>query len=276
MASLYDEIQESVKAIRRRAELVPRFALILGTGLGRLGDEIEEATVIDYREIPHFAESTVETHKGHLILGRLEGQNVVAMSGRFHIYEGYSMKEITFPVRVMRALGAEFLLISNVSGGMNPQYTPGDLLIIEDHINLLSTTPLVGPNDPRLGQRYPDMCAPYDRELIALARTIALSEGICAHTGVYVALPGPCLETRAEYRFLRTIGADAVGMSTVPEVIVGVHAGLRILAISVITDECLPDRLKPAFIEDIIEVANNAQPKLNRIFRRVIKEVGSG
>jgi purine-nucleoside phosphorylase len=272
MATLYDEIQESVKAIKGKTALVPRFALILGTGLGRLGDEIEEATVIDYREIPHFAESTVETHKGHLILGQIEGQNVVAMSGRFHIYEGYSMKEIGFPVRVMRALGAEFLLISNVSGGMNPQFTPGDLLIVEDHINLLGTTPLVGPNDPRLGRRYPDMCAPYDKELIALARKIALSEGICAHTGVYVALPGPCLETRAEYRFLRSIGADAVGMSTVPEVIVGVHGGFRILAISVITDECLPDRLKPACIEDIIKTASDAQPKLNRIFRRIIKE----
>jgi purine-nucleoside phosphorylase len=274
MASLYDEIQESVRAIRRKTELVPRFALILGTGLGRLGDEIEEATVIEYREIPHFVESTVETHKGHLILGRLEGQNVVAMSGRFHIYEGYSVKEITFPVRVMRALGAEFLLISNVSGGMNPQHTPGDLLIIEDHINLLGTTPLVGPNDSRLGQRYPDMSEPYDRELIALAKKIALSEGICAYTGVYVALPGPCLETRAEYRFLRTIGADAVGMSTIPEVIVGIHSGLRVLAISVITDECLPDRLKPACIEEIIRVANEAQPKLNRIFRRIITEIG--
>jgi purine-nucleoside phosphorylase len=194
------------------------------------------------------------------------------MSGRFHMYEGYGTREITFPVRVMRALGAEFMLISNVSGGMNPQFKPGDLMILDDHINLLGENPLVGPNDERLGKRYPDMSAPYDRELISLAKRIALEEGIQAHTGVYVALTGPCLETRAEYRFLRMIGADVVGMSTVPEVIVGVHAGFRVLGVSVITDECLPDRLKPADIREIIAIANQAQPKLTRLFKRVIRE----
>jgi purine-nucleoside phosphorylase len=268
----YDEIQEAAAAVRERTKLKPRFAIVLGTGLGGLADEIETEAMIEYPEIPHFVKSTVETHAGRLLLGQLEGQPVVAMSGRFHMYEGYSTREITFPVRVMRALGADFLLISNVSGGMNPQYVPGDLIIIEDHINMLGENPLVGPNDDRLGLRYPDMSEPYDRALIRLARKITLEEGIQAHTGVYVALTGPSLETRAEYRFLRTIGADVVGMSTVPEVIVGVHAGFRILGISVVTDECLPDRLKPADINDIIAVASEAQPKLTRLFKRVVRE----
>ncbi len=290
---LYEDVQEAVDAIRKRSPVVPRFAIILGTGLGALAEEIETESVIDYSEIPHMVQSTVETHAGHLLLGKLEGQPVVAMSGRFHMYEGYNTKEITFPVRVMRALGArppaekvdsseekveqltqgtEFLLISNVSGTMNPQFAPGNLVIIEDHINLLGENPLVGHNDERLGLRYPDMSAPYDRKLIDLVRRIALEEGIQAHTGVYVALTGPSLETRAEYRFLRMSGADIVGMSTVPEVIVGVHAGFRILGISVVTDECLPDRLKPADIRDIIAAAKQAEPNLTKLFRRVIRE----
>lgn len=270
--SLYEQVEEAAAAVKKRTKVKPRFAIVLGTGLGKLAEEIETDAVIDYPEIPHFVTSTVETHAGHLLVGKLEGQPVVAMSGRFHMYEGYNTKEISFPVRVMRALGAEILLISNVSGGMNPQYAPGDLVIIEDHINLLGENPLVGPNDERLGPRYPDMSAPYDRELIELAKRISLEEGIQAHTGVYVALTGPTLETRAEYRFLRFIGADVVGMSTVPEVIVGVHAGFRILGISVVTDECLPDRLKPADIRDIIAVANEAEPKLTRMFKRIVKE----
>jgi purine-nucleoside phosphorylase len=269
---LYEEVQEAAGAIRKRTEVRPRFAIVLGTGLGKLAEEIKTDAVVDYPDIPHFVKSTVETHAGHLLVGELEGQPVVAMSGRFHMYEGYGTREITFPVRVMRALGAEFMLISNVSGGMNPQFKPGDLMILDDHINLLGENPLVGPNDERLGKRYPDMSAPYDRELISLAKRIALEEGIQAHTGVYVALTGPCLETRAEYRFLRMIGADVVGMSTVPEVIVGVHAGFRVLGVSVITDECLPDRLKPADIREIIAIANQAQPKLTRLFKRVIRE----
>ncbi len=269
---LYEQVEEAAAAVKKRTKVKPRFAIVLGTGLGKLAEEIKTDAVIDYPEIPHFVSSTVETHAGHLLAGELEGQPVVAMSGRFHMYEGYSTKEISFPVRVMRALGAEILLISNVSGGMNPQHRPGDLVIIEDHINLLGDNPLIGPNDERLGPRYPDMSAPYDRELIELAKRITLEEGIRAHTGVYVALTGPTLETRAEYRFLRFIGADVVGMSTVPEVIVGVHAGFRILGVSVVTDECLPDRLKPADIRDIIAVANEAEPKLTKLFKRVIKE----
>ncbi len=272
---LYEEVQEAAARIRERTEVKPRFAIVLGTGLGKLADEIETDAVIEYPQVPHFVKSTVETHAGRLLVGELEGQPVIAMSGRFHMYEGYSTKDIGFPVRVMRALGAEFLLISNVSGGMNPQFTPGDLVIIEDHINMLGENPLVGPNDERLGVRYPDMSAPYDRKLINLAKSIALEEGIQAHTGVYVAMTGPCLETRAEYRLLRMLGADVVGMSTVPEVIVGVHAGFRILGVSVITDECLPDRLKPAAIEDIIAIAKQAEPKLTRLFKRVVREAGN-
>jgi len=269
---LYQQIQEAVKEIRKKSDIKPRSAIVLGTGLGRIADEIETDAVIEYSEIPHFVKSTVETHAGRLLIGKLEGQPVVAMSGRFHMYEGYSTKEITFPVRVMKALGAEILLISNVSGGMNPQFHPGDLVIIDDHINMLGENPLIGPNDERLGPRYPDMSAPYDRELINLAKKITLEESIQAHTGVYVALTGPCLETRAEYRFLRLIGADVVGMSTVPEVIAGVHAGFRVLGVSVITDECLPDKLKPADIKDIIAVASEAEPKLTKLFKRVVKE----
>ena len=269
---LYERVQEALAYIRGQTPVVPRFAIILGTGLGRLADEIDAQAAVEYPEIPYFVRSTVETHAGRLLVGSLGGQPVVAMSGRFHRYEGHSMQEITFPVRVMRAMGAQFLFISNVSGGMNPQFSPGELVIIEDHINLLGDNPLIGPNDERLGTRYPDMSAPYDRELVKLAKRIAVEERIAAHTGVYAALTGPSLETRAEYRFLRFIGADVVGMSTIPEVIVGVHAGFRILAVSVITDECIPDRLKPADIREIIAVANHAQGRLTTLFKRMVRE----
>jgi len=205
-------------------------------------------------------------------LRRLAGQTVVAMEGRFHFYEGYSLKQITLPVRVMKALGCEALIVSNACGGMNPQFAKGDLMVIEDHINLMGDNPLIGPNDERLGVRFPDMCHPYDRELIAKARRIALDEKIVCHQGVFVAVPGPNLETRAEYRFLRGIGADVVGMSTVPEVIVGVHAGLRNLGLSVITDVCLPDALEPVRLEDVIAVANAAEKKLRVLVRRVVQE----
>src|SRR5208283_569824 len=201
---------------------------------------------------PHFPQSTVVSHAGRLVLGKLTGKTVMAMEGRFHFYEGYSLKQITFPVRVMQAMGCEVLIVSNACGGMNPQYAKGDLMVIEDHINLMGDNPLIGKNDDRLGERFPDMCWPYDRELIALAQRVALEERIVCHKGVFVAVPGPNLETRAEYRFLRAIGADVVGMSTVPEVIVGVHCKLRNLGFSIITDMCLPDALEPAVPEDII------------------------
>lgn len=273
MLDLYDQIQEATQAIRARWSGQPRVGIILGTGLGGMGGDIEHEAAIPYSHIPHFPESTVITHTGQLLCGQLGGKTVVAMEGRFHAYEGYSMKQITFPVRVLRALGCDVLIVSNACGAMNPQFGKGDLMIIEDHINLMGDNPLIGPNDERLGPRFPDMCYPYDRELIALASRIALEERIVCHKGVYVAVPGPNLETRAEYRFLRGIGADVVGMSTVPEVIVAVHSGLRTLGLSVITDICLPDALEPASIADIIATANAAEKSLRVLVRRVIEDL---
>ncbi len=270
---LYDQIQDAHRAVRKRWTAQPRFGIILGTGLGGLVGEIEAEADFPYEEIPHFARSTVASHTGRLVCGRLAGKPVVAMEGRFHMYEGYTLKQITFPVRLMRALGCEVLIASNACGGMNPQYARGDLMIMEDHINLLGDNPLIGKNDDRLGIRFPDMACPYDRELIALAQRVCLEERIVCHKGVYVAVPGPNLETRAEYRFLRGIGADVVGMSTVPEVIVGVHAGMRNLGLSVVTDMCLPDALQPAVLEEILAVANEAEKKLRVVVRRVVGEL---
>ena len=272
MSELYDQIQQAVQAVRARWSGRPRVGVILGTGLGGLVGEIEAEVSLDYADIPHFPVPTVASHAGRLVCGLLAGQPVVAMEGRFHFYEGYSLKQITLPVRVMKALGCDALIVSNASGGMNPQFAKGDLMVIEDHINLMGDNPLIGKNDDRLGVRFPDMCYPYDRELIARARRIALEEQIVCHQGVFVAVPGPNLETRAEYRFLRGIGADAVGMSTVPEVIVGVHAGLRNLGLSVVTDLCLPDALEPVKLEDVIAVANAAEKKLRVLVRRVVEE----
>jgi purine-nucleoside phosphorylase len=273
MSELRARIDAAVAAIRKQSTLEPSVAIILGTGLDRLAEAIEEKTIISYGNIPGFPTPTVAHHVGELVLGRLGGRSVVAMNGRFHYYEGYSMQEVTFPVRVMKALGAAVLIVSNACGGMNPVYEAGDIFIIDDHINLLPGNPLIGPNDESLGPRFPDMCAPYDPALVALAQRIALEEGIRAHKGVYVAVAGPNLETRAEYRFLRAIGADVVGMSTVPEVLVAVHGGMRVLGVAVVTDTCLPDALKPANIEEIIRVANEAEPKLTRVVLRVLKEM---
>ena len=273
MGELHEKVEETKGAIRKHTPMQPGVGIILGTGLGGLAREIEVEEEIPYTDLPHFPVSTVETHAGRLIFGALGGKRVVAMQGRFHYYEGYSMRQITFPVRVMRALGAEALLVSNACGGMNPNYRAGDLMVIEDHINLLGDNPLIGTNDDSLGPRFPDMSAPYDRGLIALAERVALEERIPLQKGVYVAVTGPNLETRAEYRFLRAVGADVVGMSTVPEVIVGVHAGMRVLGLSVVTDECLPDALKPADIARIIATANAAEPKLTRIMKRVVEEM---
>jgi len=274
MLDLYDKIQEAVAFVRKNWNGQPRVGMILGTGLGNLGQEIRKEAVIPYGQIPHFLESTVITHAGNLLCGELAGQTVLAMEGRFHAYEGYSLQLITFPVRVMKALGCEILIVSNACGGMNSQYAKGDIMLIEDHINLMGDNPLIGKNDDRLGPRFPDMCWPYDRELLALAQRVALEERIVCHKGVYVAVPGPNLETRAEYRFLRAIGADVVGMSTVPEVIVAVHCGLRTLGLSVVTDMCLPDALEPASVPDIIATANAAEPKLRAIVRGVLKGLG--
>jgi len=268
--NLHEMIGEAAAAIARKSSIAPEAGIILGTGLGGLAAQIDIQCEIPYPEIPHFVSSTVETHKGRLLLGTLNGRKVAAMQGRFHYYEGYSMQQITFPVRVMRALGARTLVVSNACGGMNPQFGKGDLMLIEDHINLLGANPLIGPNDERLGVRFPDMCEPYSNELIRLAEDTAREERIPLRKGVYVAVTGPNLETRSEYRFLRGIGADVVGMSTVPEVIVAVHAGLKVLGLSIVTDLCFPECLVPANISEIIRVAGEAEPKLTRLIGKVV------
>lgn len=268
--NLYDMVNEALAEIKKRTDIVPEVGIILGTGLGGLASRIEVECEIAYPEIPHFVSSTVETHQGRLLLGTLSGRKVVALQGRFHYYEGYSMQQITFPVRVIKALGAGVLIVSNACGGMNPQFDKGDLMLIEDHINLLGANPLIGPNDDRLGIRFPDMSQPYSRELIKLAEQVALEENIPVRKGVYVAVPGPNLETPAEYRFLRGTGADVVGMSTVPEVIVAAHSALKVLGISIVTDLCLPECLEPANIEEIIRVAGEAEPKLTDLISKVV------
>jgi purine-nucleoside phosphorylase len=265
MHNTFVQIEEAVAAVRQQWKGTARVGLILGTGLGSVAELIETQAAIPYEQIPHFPRSTTESHAGRFVCGTLQGVPLVAMEGRFHAYEGYSYSQITFPVRVMRALGAGLLIVSNACGGMNPQYAAGDIMVIEDHINLMPGNPLIGVNDDRLGPRFPDMSCPYDRKLIDCALEIARRENFVAHKGVYVAVTGPNLETRAEYRFLRAIGADVVGMSTVPEVLVAVHSGMRVLGLSVVTDLCLPDALKPARIEDILAVAAGAEPKLRKI-----------
>lgn len=269
-----DEIKESADVIARASPAFkPDVAIIFGTGLSSLAREMSDTVTIPYGEIPHFAESTVESHAGELVLGRLAGRSVVAMRGRFHFYEGYSMREITHPVRVMHALGAQTLIVSNACGGMNPRFAVGDICILDDHINLLGDNPLRGPNDPALGPRFPDMSQPYDAFLSSIAEQAALRRGIRTHRAVYVAVTGPNLETRAEYRFLRAIGADLVGMSTVPEVIVAVHEGMKVVGFSIITDACLPDALTPTSVGEIIATANRAEPKLNLVVKDLLSEM---
>jgi len=270
MLDLFDKIQQAAEYIRERFAEPPHAGIILGTGLGGFAERIDVAASIEYGQIPHFLKSTAVGHRGRLICGELEGLRVVAMEGRFHMYEGYPLKQITLPVRVMRALGAELLIATQAVGGMNPFYRTGDIVLLDDHINLMGDNPLIGINDDRLGPRFPDMCQPYDPQLIEAALAVARREDFAAHRGVLAAVAGPNLGTRAEYRFLRTIGADIVGMSTVPEVIVAVHAGMRVFAAAVVTDMCLPDALKPAVVEEIIAVANAAQPKLEAILRGVL------
>jgi len=271
--SLFDRVQTAAETVRGRTALVPEVGIILGTGLGGLAREIAVEAEVPYERIPGFPLSTVETHAGRLLLGRLGGRPVVAMQGRFHRYEGYDLQQVTFPVRVMHALGARTLVVSNACGGMNPLWGPGDLVLLSDHINLLGDNPLVGPNDDRLGPRFPDMSAPYDPELRALARAVALELGIVLREGVYVAVAGPNLETRAEYRMLRAAGADVVGMSTVPEVIVAGHQGMRTIGISIITDQCLPDALEPAEIGRIIATAGRAEPQLTRLITTLVERL---
>jgi purine-nucleoside phosphorylase len=271
--SLGAGIQSAADAIRARFPRRPDAAIILGTGLGRLAEEIAVEAAIPYAEIPGFPEATVEAHHGRLLCGTLAGKTVVAMQGRFHRYEGYSLQQVTLSVRVLRAIGAPVLIVSNACGGMNPDWSAGDLMLIADHINLLGDNPLIGPNDDTMGPRFPDMSAPYDAELASYARESARAEGVTLREGVYVAVAGPNLETRAEYRMLRGMGADVVGMSTVPEVIVAVHAGLRVLGLSIITDECIPETLKPTSLAEVIAVATKAEPKLGRVVRGVLERM---
>jgi purine-nucleoside phosphorylase len=267
----WEQVQEATRTVRSHWSSTPTVGLVLGTGLGALAREIDAAALIPYPEIPYFPRSTVESHRGQLVCGTLAGRSVVAMEGRFHLYEGYTPSQVTFPIRVMKELGCRLLIVSNAAGGLNPQYEKADLMVIEDHLNLLGVNPLIGPNDDRLGPRFPDMIEPYDRKLQNLALQIALEQNIVAHRGVYVAVTGPNLETRAEYRFLRGIGADVVGMSTIPEVLVAVHAGLKVLGFSIVTDLCLPDALHPVRIEEIVAVANQAEGKLRTIVKAVLE-----
>ena len=273
VTTLIEQIEETANYLIPKIKTNPEVGIILGTGLGALADDIEKDLEISYQDIPHFPISTVEFHEGKLIFGKLGGKPVMAMQGRFHYYEGYTMRQITFPVRVMKRLGIETLLVSNACGGINSAMKPGDLMIITDHINLFGDNPLIGENDNTLGPRFPDMSEPYNRELIALAESVAADESINVHKGVYAAVAGPNLETAAEYRFLRTIGADVVGMSTVPENIVAVHSGMRVLGISVITDACVPEQLQPANIAEIIKTSKRAEPHLSRIMENVVSKL---
>ena len=266
-------IEAAVRAVRARTTLVPDVAIILGTGLGGLADEMVVEARVPYGEIPGFPRSTVESHAGRLLAGTLAGRRVLAMQGRVHLYEGYTPQEIAFPVRVLAQLGARTLVVSNACGGMHPLWNPGDLMLIADHINLLGTNPLVGPNDDRLGPRFPDMSEPYDPGLRTLALAVGLALGVPLREGIYVAVTGPNLETRAEYRMLRALGADVVGMSTVPEVIAAIHMGMRVLGISIITDQCLPDALAPASLERILAVARGAEPRLTALVRGVVERL---
>ncbi len=272
--NLRSQIDEAVAYAKGQCLLEPEIAIVTGTGLGALADEVKTETRIPYGDIPHFPVSSAPTHAGELLLGELGGKKVATLSGRVHYYEGYTMQQVTFPIRVVRALGASVLILSNAVGGMNPMHSAGDIVILTDHINLMGDNPLIGPNDDELGPRFPDMVEAYNRDLIALAEDIALEEKIRVRKGVYVAVAGPNLETAAEYRFLRTIGADVVGMSIVPENIVAVHGGMRVLGLSVVTDKALPDALGPADIDEILRVAGEAEPRLTRLVERIVARLG--
>ncbi|MBI3838059.1 MAG: purine-nucleoside phosphorylase [Planctomycetia bacterium] len=270
MLHLAAQIKQAAATVRQHWTRAPQVGIILGTGIGPLAQQIQCEASIEYDAIPHFLRSTATGHRGRLVCGLLAGVPVMAMEGRFHAYEGYSLQQITLPVRVMKALGAELLIVTSACGAMNPHFAAGDIMLIDDHINLMGDNPLIGVNDDQLGPRFPDMSRPYDPLLIERALEIARRENFVAHQGVFVAVSGPNLETRAEYRFLRMIGADAVGMSAVPEVIVAVHCGLRVLGCSVVTDMCLPDALKPADVAEIIATAHRAEPNLRKIILGIL------
>ena len=273
MKQIRSQAEECVQAIQQQWKHTPQIGMVLGTGLGGLSDQIDVQARIPYSDLPHFPESTAPSHAGQLVCGELHGVPLIAMEGRFHFYEGYSLQQVTFPVRVMQALGTETLILTSAVGGMNPQYSLSDIVILEDHINLMPDNPLRGINDDELGPRFPDMSEPYDQKLIQLASQTALELAIQAHKGVLVAVPGPNLETRAEYRMLRSIGADIVGMSTVPEVIVARHAGMKVAGFSIVTDMCLPDALEPVDINKILEVAATGGEKLQRLLSELIRHL---
>ena len=273
MEDLKEKVTESVEFINQKSKIKPKIAIILGTGLGRLAEDIEEKEIIPYSEIPNFPVSTVQSHSGNLVLGKLGNKEVVAMQGRFHYYEGYSLKEVTFPVRVMKKLGADIIIISNAAGGMNRFFKRGDLMLITDHINLFGDNPLIGPNDEELGPRFPDMSEAYSRKFIELTKKVALKERIRLQEGIYAGLTGPTLETPAEYRFLAKIGADAVGMSTVPEVIVANHMGMKVLGISCITDLAIDGVIEEVSLEEILQIASDAEPVMTKLVKKVIEKI---
>lgn len=271
--SEYNSVQEAAAHLKLFAVHEPSVGIVLGTGLGSLVERMGKPLSIPYSSIPGFPVSTVESHEGRLVFGRLGGRDAVIMQGRFHKYEGYSLQQAAFPVRVMRALGVNTLIVTNACGTVNPLFKSGQLMLIADHINLLGDNPLIGPNDERLGPRFPDMSEPYSQRLLALSEEIALSLQLNVHRGVYAAVTGPSLETRAEYRFLKLIGADVVGMSTVPETIVARHMGMEVLGISIITDECYPDSLKPLYLEDVIAAAGMAEPLMTSLISKVVEKL---
>jgi len=272
-SQLMTEIEEAAAHVRARSRTRPEVGIILGTGLGDFADALDGETVVPYRDIPHFPVSTVESHAGELHLGTLAGRPVAVLKGRVHYYEGYTMRQVAFPVRVLKALGCHTLIITSACGGMNPDMPAGTLIAVTDHINLMGDNPLIGENDDALGPRFPDMSEPYSRSLVELAEKAALDQRIALQRGVFVAVPGPNLETAAEYRFLRWIGADVVGMSLVPENLAAVHGGQRVLALSVVTDQCLPDQLRPVDIPEILAVAGRAAPLLTRLVSEVVRRL---
>lgn len=273
MHDLLQQIREATDQIRSITASTPDVWIILGTGLGGLVDAMSVEHELPYSTIPHFPISTVESHKGRLLFGTIAQRAVVVMQGRFHRYEGYDLRQVTFPVRVMHALGVRTLVVSNACGGLNPLYRRSDLMLIDDHINLIGDNPLIGPNEPALGPRFPDMSEPYSRRLQHIALQSALELGIPLHRGVYVAVAGPNLETRAEYRFLRTIGADVVGMSTIPENIVARHMNMDVLGLSIITDECFPDNLHPVRLQDVLDAAAVAEPRLTALVQAILPKI---
>ncbi len=265
------KIDACVAIIRKKTKFEPEFCCVLGTGLGNLAAQVKPTAIFDYHKLPYFPVTTTESHRGRLILGELEGRRVAMLEGRFHLYEGYTAAEVVFPIRVAKFLGAKNLIVTNAAGGLNLSYQRGDIVAIEDHINFLGVNPLTGANDERMGPRFPDMSQPYDPALLAIACGAIKNMKFQVHRGVYLAIGGPCLETRAEYRMIRSWGADLVGMSTVPEVIAAIHAGMKVLGLSVVTDVCDPDHLEAVDIKEIIKVANEAGPKLDKLIRFVLK-----